>query len=128
MLDFLAVTNLRHAVSRIRVCAERAYKIWWLNLCSSDNYYTNLQWICNIKCKNLHVTVKTLHGVGYIQVKKNMRLLFDALTERITFSYSKCPLSKFNCFLCLLLHEDCLHNKIVMTFSFTFSWPVQKIL
>ena len=130
MLDFLAVTNLRHVVSRIRVCAERAYKIWWLNLCSNDNHYTNLRWICNNKMQESACNRKNSSWCRLHSSLKNMRLLCDALDaffERITFCYSKCPLSRFNCFLCLLLHEDCLHNTIVMTFSFTFSWPVQKM-
>ena len=37
---FLTMANLRQAASRIRSYAELEFRLCWMKLCSSDNYYS----------------------------------------------------------------------------------------
>ena len=34
------INLVRHAVTRIRTCAEPEFRLCWMTLCSSDNHYT----------------------------------------------------------------------------------------
>ena len=42
MSEILTITNLRHATSRVWICAESEFRLSWMKLCSSDNYYTTV--------------------------------------------------------------------------------------
>ena len=37
---FLIIANLRHAMTRVWICAEPEFRLSWIKLCSSDKHYT----------------------------------------------------------------------------------------
>ena len=41
--EILTISNLQHAVSRIWTCAEPEFRLCWMKLCGSDNYYTTVE-------------------------------------------------------------------------------------
>ena len=62
MSEILTITNLRHATSRVRICAESEFRLSWMKLCSSDNYYTTEP---NVNTRSIQYTLSRLFYLDF---------------------------------------------------------------
>ena len=108
--EILTIANLRHAASRIWICAEPEFRLSWIKLCSSDNHYTTAP-LLDQERRATHVFQWYF---GLSNCLRLFLLLLEAGNKFIPFCYIFCM--KWVSFLAsscvgLLLDSTCTFSK-----------------
>ena len=108
--EMLTIANLRHAASRVWVCAEPEFRLSWMKLCSSDNHYTTAPQLKPVKLRITFTDITFRHGCSPVNLLHIFRIPFPKNTSGG-----------------MLLDFDILNSLSIHCRSLPHSWAVQNI-